>query len=298
MSSNSPAGADALDVHSLTESVVLSTVTTHARRLESESGIRAGVSRFDIGCAVVIVLLVGVPTSVLFGIMSLDQGYIWAIAAAVISIATVAICIRVLLAASRHNREAPELRYRLERFAADNELDYVPEEPEPKHPGQIFSRGQDRVAHNLIRWPGEGLEVANYSYVTSGYRGIRSVWQWGYATAQLDSPAPALLLAGKKNKGAFDDRITALFDIRTPTRLSTPDGGRFELWAWPRDIDVARRLFDESLLSQLAARAIDLEIVDGRVFLFSNRPLSTSDPDTWTWILETVQTIQDRVASS
>lgn len=297
MSSNRPADAAPLAFHALTASVESFTVTAHARKLERQTGIRARTSRFNVGCAIVLVLLAGVPASILFGIVSLEHGYIWAMAAAVIFIATVALCIRVFLSVSRHNREAPELRYRLERFAADNALDYVAEESEPNHPGGIFAAGQDRVAHDVIRWPGDGLEVANYSYSMPAYRGSRTVSEWGYATAPLDHPAPALLLDAKKNKGAFDERIAALFDIRTPTRLSTSDGGRFELWAWPRDLDTARRLFDESLLSQLAARAIDLEIVDGRVFLYSNRPLSTSDPGTWAWILETVQAVRDRVAS-
>jgi hypothetical protein len=258
--------------------------------------VRSGVSRFGVGCVVAIVVLLGVPTAVLFGLLSLDQGSGWAIAAAAVLLATVALCVWLLTAASRHNRELPELRYRLERFAADNQLEYTPALADPAYRGLLFARGRERVAEDVVRWPGGRLEVANYRYVTQGYRGARSVWEWGYATAPLDRHAPELLLDGKRNKGVFDDRIASPFDARTPTRLESPDGGRFELWTWRRDVHVARRLFDGALLSQLALHAVDLEIVGDRVFLFSNRPLSTRDPEMWAWVVETTTLIQDRVA--
>ncbi|GAA2459960.1 hypothetical protein [Agromyces soli] len=297
MSSSSPGSLGDLDVRALTDEVDRSTVSAHARRLEQELGVRSGVSRFGVGCVLAIVVLLGVPTAVLFGLLALDQGPGWAIAAAVVLLATVALCVWLLTAASRHDRQLPERRYRLERFAADNQLEYTPVLADPAHRGLLFGRGRDRVADDLIGWPGDRLEVANYRYVTEGYRGARSVWEWGYATAPLDRAAPELLLDGKRNTGAFDERIASAFDARTPTRLDSPDGGRFELWTWQRDVDLARRLFDGRLLSQLARRAVDLEIVGGRVFLFSNRPLSTSDPETWAWIIETMGLIQDRVAS-
>ncbi|MFK4729411.1 hypothetical protein ROT00_06975 [Agromyces mediolanus] len=297
MSSSSPKRLAPLDDRSLTEHVARSSVTAHARRLEQELGIRGGVSRVGVGCAMTIAVLLGFPTAVLFGLLSLEHGAGWAIAAAVILLATIALCGWIVIAASRYHRRAPELRYRLGRFAEDNRLEYTPSLGEPAHPGQLFSRGGEREAQDVVRWPDGRLEVGNYRYVTVGYRGTRSVWEWGYATAPLAHPVPALLLDGKRNKGLFDDRIASAFDARTPTRLESPDGGRFELWTWQRDADAARRLVDDQLLSQLGLRSADLEIVDGRVFLFSNRPLSTADPGTWAWIIETMDLIQARAAA-
>ncbi len=297
MSSSSPDRPAPLDVHALTDQIDRSSVSAHARRLQEELGIRAGVSPFGVGCAMAIAVLLGVPTAVLFGLLAFDQGFGWAIAAAVVLLATVSLCVWMLRSASRYNRKAPELRYRLERFADDNQLEYTPSLAEPAHRGLLFARGRERVADDLIRWPGERLEVANYRYVTLGYRGARSVWEWGYATAPLDRPAPALLLDGKRNRGLFEDGIASAFDARTPTRLDVPDGGRFELWAWQRDVDAARALCDGALLSQLARHSVDLEIVDDRIFLYSTRPLSTSVPETWAWIVETTGMIQDGVAS-
>ncbi|MCM3656934.1 hypothetical protein M3147_06665 [Agromyces mediolanus] len=297
MSSNRPEHAEPLDLAPLTDPAARSTAATHARRQEQDHDPTAGASWFGVGCALAVVAVLGVPTAALFGILAFEHGFGWAIAAIVVALATVGIFVRVLRSASRERRSAPVRRSRLERFAAANGLDYEPNVEDPAHAGQLFTLGRDRVAHDVIRWPEGRLEVANLQYVTEGYRGIRSVSEWGYVTAPLGGTGPELLLVGRTTAGAFGAGLTSAFDARTPTRLDAPDGDRFELWAWPRDLDSARRVVDGALLSALAVHAAGLEIVGGRILLFAHRPLSTVDPTTWRWILMTIAMIQERVAA-
>lgn len=297
MSVTEPSGPAPIDTHSLSEWVDRATVTAHAARLQRETGVRARVSRFNIGCSLAIALAIGIPATAVFGVLALDQGVVWAVVASIVLIATAGVCILIAVAAARQNREAPELRYRLERFAHDNGLTYSPEAREPDFRGRIFARGEDRRAHDVVRWPGDALEVANYSFTTTGYRGTRSVWQWGYATAPLAGAAPALLLDARKNNGVFDDRITNPVEMLIPTELSAPDGSRYTLWARPGDVRSATAAIDTTVLARLSERAVDVEITDARLYLYSTTPMSTRDPELWRWIHETIRLIQLRAAT-
>lgn len=240
--------------------------------------------------------MIGIPTSILFGILALEQGIVWGILATVIALATISACVLVVFTAARQVRAEPEQRFRLQQFADDNDLLYVPTASELTYTGRIFTRGQERVAHDVIRQRDDSFEAANYSYATIGYRGTRIVWGWGYVTAPIAGSAPPLLLDAITNNGAFNDGITNPFEALIPTHRSAPDGAEFRLWARPSDRTAASTFVSDELLHQLARRPADLEIVHGRVFLYVHGSLELTDPSIWAWAQQTIRAIQQRAA--
>ncbi|MER6897166.1 hypothetical protein, partial [Amycolatopsis sp. NPDC000740] len=56
-----------------------------------------------------------------------------------------------------------------------------------------------------------------------------------------------------------------------------------------------RTVFAPDLLPRLLERPLDVELVDGRLYLYSAAPLSTADPDTWRWILLLITDLAERL---
>lgn len=194
---------------------------------------------------------------------------------------------------------AAERRYRLDRFARANGMTWHPGFDDPALPGMIFSLGNDRETHDIVRAEHPRfVEVGNYRYETGSGKN-KQTHRWGYVAMRLDTPLPHIVLDAVGNNGLFGgsnlpvtfgrgQRLSLEGDFDQHFALYCPEG-------YERD---ALYLFTPDVMARFidSAAALDVEIVDDWLFLYSRRDLSTLDPATWRWLLTTVAAIDDKLA--
>ncbi|MFF7682436.1 hypothetical protein ACFZA2_06695 [Microbacterium sp. NPDC007973] len=194
---------------------------------------------------------------------------------------------------------AAERRYRLDRFARANGMTWHPGFDDPELPGMIFALGHDRESRDLLR-SGDPrfVEVGNYRYETGSGKS-KQTHRWGYVAVRLDTPLPHIVLDAVGNNGLFGasnlpvtfgrgQRLSLEGDFDRHFALYCPEG-------YERD---ALYLFTPDVMARFidSAAALDVEIVDDWLFLYSRRDLSTLDPATWRWLLTTVAAIDEKLA--
>lgn len=193
---------------------------------------------------------------------------------------------------------AKERRYRLDRFARANALTYLPSLPEPKLPGMIFDRGGSRRATDLLR--GEQprfVEFANYQY-TTGSGKEQTTHRWGYVAIHIGTPLPHIVLDAVGNNSVFGSNLPAQFARAQRLSLEGDFDRYFTLYCpqgYERD---ALYLFTPDIMARFMDNVaqLDVEIVDDWLFLYTGRPVSTTDPGTWAWLFSAVSALMDKLA--
>ena len=188
--------------------------------------------------------------------------------------------------------------HRLERFAAANGFVWQHQVYDPRMPGMLFPFGSLGIAHDHIRMDHpRRIEVANYERLTNSV-GLKESGRWGYAAVKLSRPLPHIVLDAVGNNSllsanlpsAFkrDQRLSLEGDFDTYFRLYCPAG-------YERD---ALYLFTPDVMARFVdnAAALDVEIVDDWLFLYSTRDLSTVDAKTWEWLFSAIDAVLDKVA--
>lgn len=190
-------------------------------------------------------------------------------------------------------------RYRLDRFARANGMTWHPGYADPDLPGMIFDLGHDRQTSDLLRGDRpRPIEIGNYSYETGSGKN-KQTHRWGYVALQLDAPLPHIVLDAVGNNGLFGGtNLPVAFGSRQRLSLEGDFDGHFALYCpqgYERD---ALYLFTPDVMARFIdnAAALDVEIVDDRLFLYSRRDLSTLDPAVWEWLFATVAAIDDKLA--
>ncbi|WP_193597397.1 hypothetical protein [Microbacterium sp. YJN-G] len=179
--------------------------------------------------------------------------------------------------------------YRIARFAAANGMAYEHQVRSPDLPGMIFHRGDDRTASSLVRgYAPRFVEFANYRYTTGSGKN-RTTHDWGYVAVKLDVPLPNIVLdaLGNNTLGtnlpasfARDQRLSLEGDFDRYFTLYCPQGYEAD----------ALYLFTPDIMARFIDHAaqLDVEIVDDWMFLYMQRPASTTDAATWAWLFGTV----------
>ncbi|GAA3028667.1 hypothetical protein [Microbacterium dextranolyticum] len=188
--------------------------------------------------------------------------------------------------------------YRLDRFAQANGMTWYPEANDPPLPGMIFGVGHSRRATDIVRGERPRLvEFANYSYKTgSGKNETTSTW--GYVAVKLATPLPHIVLDATGNNSVFGSNLPASFDRHQRLGLEGDFDRYFTLYCpagYERD---ALYLFTPDVMARFidTAAALDVEIVDDWLFLYTSREASTVDPATWAWLFSVVRAILDKLA--
>lgn len=190
-------------------------------------------------------------------------------------------------------------RYRLDRFARANGMTWHPGFANPPLPGMIFGLGHSRETSDLVR--GErprAVEIGNFSYETGSGKN-KQTHRWGYVALRLDTPLPHIVLDAVGNNGLFGGtNLPVSFGPRQRLRLEGDFDRHFALYCpegYERD---ALYLFTPDVMARFidSAAALDVEIVDDWLFLYSRRELSTLDPAVWEWLFVTVDAIDDKLA--
>jgi hypothetical protein len=189
-------------------------------------------------------------------------------------------------------------RYRLAHFAEANGLAWFPTVPNPALPGMIFGEGHSREATDVVHGPRpRWVEVGNYTYKTGSGKSEQT-HKWAYVQLQLDTPLPHIVLDAVGNNGLFGvSNLPATFSHDQRLSLEGDFDQHFALYCpkgYERD---ALYLFTPDVMARFVdnAAALDVEIIDDRLFLYARRELSTIDPATWEWIFTTVDAIDDKL---
>ncbi|MBW9092670.1 hypothetical protein JNB62_03125 [Microbacterium jejuense] len=198
----------------------------------------------------------------------------------------------------RMRRSREERLYRLDRFARANAMSYVPRFDDPGLPGMIFSLGSSRNATDLVR--GERprfVEFGNYAYTTGSGKN-RTTHNWGYVAVKLDVPLPNIVLDATSNNSLFGSNLPAAFDKDQRLSLEGDFDRYFDLYCPAGYETDALYLFTPDIMARFIdhAAALDVEIVDDWLFLYSRRQFSTLDPATWAWLFSVVGALLDKFA--
>jgi len=187
--------------------------------------------------------------------------------------------------------------YRLDRFARANGMSYAPGLSDPALPGMIFQEGHSRQSSDLVRGQQPRfVEFGNYLYKTGSGKN-ESTSTWGYVAIKLDAPLPNIVLDAKSNN-VLGTNLPA--SLARGQRLSLEgDFDRYFTLYCPTGYEQdALYLFTPDIMARFIdnVAALDVEIVDDWLFLYSDRKLSTLDEATWRWMFATVGAILDKMA--
>ena len=180
--------------------------------------------------------------------------------------------------------------YRLDRFAQANGMTWHPEASAPPLPGMIFDIGHARQATDIIRGTKPRLvEFANYTYKTGSGK-EETTHRWGYVAVKLATPLPHIVLDAVGNNSFLGSNLPASFNRDQRLSLEGDFDEHFQLYCpegYERD---ALYLFTPDIMARFIdnAAALDVEIVDDWLFLYTQREVSTLDPATWAWLFSVV----------
>jgi len=188
--------------------------------------------------------------------------------------------------------------WRLDRFARANGMSWFPSVPAPPLPGMVFGIGHGREATDVVR--GESprfVEFGNYRYRTGSGKN-ESTHRWGYVAVKLSTPLPNIVLDAVGNNGLLGSNLPAAFERGQRLRLEGDFDRSFTLYC-PAGYEAdALYLFTPDIMARFVdhAAALDVEIVDDWLFLYTQREVSTLDPATWGWLFSVVAALLDKVA--
>ena len=293
-------GTPPFDPGPLTEPVDRAQVRAFTADLRRRGALRtrwvSGLVLTVIGAAIVLFAfpaLIALVSTITSGRNTINPVSIFFVLFLVVVIALVVVLI------VRAFRGKAERRFRLDRFARANGLEWRGDVDDPRLPGMIFDQGHSREASDVVSgYRPRFIEVANYAYKTGSGKS-ETTHKWAYVAIRLDTPLPHIVLDAVGNNGLFGgsnlpitftrgQRLGLEGDFDTHFALYCPEG-------YERD---ALYLFTPDVMARFVdnAAALDVEIVDDWLFLYARRDLSTLDPRTWEWLFATVAAIEEKMA--
>jgi hypothetical protein len=274
-----------IDTRALTERVERAAVTAHARRHPPTTAARVWAG---IGIAVAAVVILGLVIA--GGRLVAEEGDPVLL---LIGVVVLGVLVGVVLLGGWAVRVR---RYRLSRFAEAHGMTYHPSIGSPDHQGMIFGVGDGRRATDVLHTARpRPLEIGNYSY-TTGSGKTKQTHRWGYVAIGLDTELPHIVLDATRND-FLGSNLPAQF-VRTQRLSLEGDFDRhFSLYApagYERD---ALYLFTPDVMARFIdlAAALDVEIIDDRLFLYAHGDLVTLDPARWERLAGTVAAITEKL---
>ncbi len=292
---STPAASPPLDARPLVEPVDRRAVRAYVRELRSSGraptgNLAAGIVPLVVGGLLVCVAVGAAVRGILAGPAPLVGVIVLG------AIVLGAIAIGVVVARARRERRG-ERWWRLDRFARANAMAWFPSVANPPLPGMLFRLGHGRQATDVVRGGRQRVvEFGNYVYRT-GSGTNESTHRWGYVAVKLSAPLPNIVLDAVGDNGlfgsaprpAFEDggRMVLRDDIDRTFTLHYPTGCEADaLYLFTPDI--VDRVVDPSA-------ALDVEIVDDWLFLYTQREVSTVDPATWAWLFSVIDALIDKL---
>jgi hypothetical protein len=284
-----------LDTYALTEPVRPQLVRAHAHRLK-----RNRPTTFWSTFASGLIVCIALAAIVLFGVLlkdltRLSAGIPIALTVLALVLAAVLFLWRRLRRRLRADREG---RYRLQNFAAANNMTYDDQVPDPGHPGMIFAIGGERIATNVLRTSSAPfLEFGHHQYIVNAGEHAMT-HHWGYVAITLDIALPHIVLDAVGNNSILGSSMPTSFGEAQRLSLEGDFDRYFELYCpegYERDAlylfspDVMARFVDNGAL-------FDIEIVDNTLFLYTGPAVVTLSPSMWQWLFDTVAALRSKIA--
>lgn len=198
-----------------------------------------------------------------------------------------------------HRIGSGEREYRIARFARANGMTYRQFLRTPPVRGLVLGQGRERRAESVVQGrssDGRGFTIANYRFETGRAR-FPVLRRWGYAETFHGRALPHLLLDARGNNSFFgagfakpiegDQRIYAVGEFARHFRLFCIEGYEAD----------AQFLFTPQILRRLVADdlELDIEIIDGWLYLYARHDLATVQPERWRFLLETLELLLVRI---
>ena len=197
-------GTPPFDAGPLTEPVDRAEVRAFTADLRRRGALRtrwvSGLVLTVIGAAIVLFAfpaLIALVSTITSGRNTINPVSIFFVLFLVVVIALVVVLI------VRAFRGKAERRFRLDRFARANGLEWRGDVDDPRLPGMIFHQGHSREASDVVSgYRPRFIEVANYAYKTGSGKS-ETTHKWAYVAIRLDTPLPHIVLDAVGNNGLF-----------------------------------------------------------------------------------------------
>ncbi|MDN3495116.1 hypothetical protein QL996_04190 [Planococcus sp. APC 4015] len=298
----------AFDPRPLVDPVDRNAVRAHSQSLKASGAVSSSTASVIVGVIAVVIVcgvlltffsaFIGIAFTVI-GSSASGSGGFAAVLAALAPIIVIAIIVGVAVPlAIRGMRGASERRFRLHGFARANGMQYIPRLNAPGLPGMLFGTGSDRHSLDVVRGDQPRfVEFGNYRYTTGSGKN-RTTHRWGYIAVKLGVPLPHIVLDALGNNGLFGSNLPMNVDRDQRLSLEGDFDSYFSLFCpagYERD---ALYLFTPDIMARFIddAAALDVEIVDDWLFLYSKRDFSTLDPASWAWLFSVVGALLDKLA--
>lgn len=188
---------------------------------------------------------------------------------------------------------------RLDWFAHHNGMTYEFERRNPRLEGAIFSLGRNSVAKDILTVKsGRGVQIANYASVAKSSFDARR-FSGGYVVIELDRRMPHMIAIAKRRYRLGRQNIAPGLLKSQVLSLEGDFDKYFTLYAPRQYAQDALYVFTPDLMALLIDRlgALDLEIVDNRLFLYSHTPFDLLDPNMHRRLATIVQVVGHKAAN-
>jgi len=221
----------------------------------------------------------------------------------------------ILIAVAHGAMKDLDLRVRMSRFAADNNMTFAPFQVNPVYSGMIFGLGHTRKSTNMLRsMTPIPFEMGEYTY-TVGSGKNQHTYYFGYVGIALQRRLPHMVLdATANNAKLFGSRMSNLpvtFGKDQTLSLEGDFNNYFTLYA-PKDYerdalyifspDVMALMIDNVHTSvdqkdkSVKALTLDAEIVDNRLFIYHTAKTKMDDPIVLERFFKIIDTIGAKVS--
>jgi hypothetical protein len=185
---------------------------------------------------------------------------------------------------------------RLDTFAHLNNMSYEFERRDVRYNGAIFSLGTKPVASDVLTVKsGRGIQIGNYrSVANSAFDAAKFVG--GYVAIELDRRLPHMIAIAKRKRRAFGGGRQNIAPGLKRSQVLSLEGDfdkHFTLYAPKQYERDALYVFTPDLMVLLIDRlaSYDLEIVDNRLYIYSQKPFNMLDPRTHERLASIVQVV-------
>ncbi len=168
------------------------------------------------------------------------------------------------------------------RFAAQNGLTYISNMPYDNRPGIIFREGHSRTFTDIFTAAQQSFtEVGNYRYSVGSGKNEQTFY-YGFICITLPRKLPNMVLDSKKNDGLFgSSNLPTGFSADQKLELEGDFNNYFTLYAPAQYKTDALYVFTPDVMQALvdAAKNYDCEIIDDKLYIYSNSSFSFSQKD-------------------
>lgn len=179
--------------------------------------------------------------------------------------------------------------YRLSRFAAANDLGYLPSAQNPKLPASLVQRGGSMVDSLSSASPLTFL-ASNYSYETTT---ARTRMQHTACFIAFESPAGVPPMTLVTRAGDVWGQPAVPPREQRELKLAADGKEHFRVYCEPQHEAAVRQLLTpeaRAVVGELAGRC-DIEITAGQIFIIARHQLSLTEPAFWNWLSDLSQLV-------